>query len=191
MSRVLVLLACFGGAVLGEGVKYLPQGLILTWSFPSETEVSFEYHIPDSVLEEYGWAGLGFKFPDEGKGMGNSDIINIFFEEDTIQDAWATGNSKPKEDTELGGTDDLQRSEPFSQEGFRVYSWTRLLDTGDQYDKELIIDQEYTLLWAFGEYKEGSQKKHIRSGRGSETIVLSEDYYDDTAATTSFLSFNN
>ena len=56
-------------SAMSVGIVYLPKEMLLSWKFPNPGSVSFELRVPQSVYDEYGYAGLGFKYIDDISGM--------------------------------------------------------------------------------------------------------------------------
>lgn len=151
---------------------------------------NIHFYIPLIISKEFGWAGIGLKLPEEGRSMMGADIVNIIFQK-SITDCIALSNEKPTVDVKNKGSDDLIIMSPDPIKGHMVYSWKRRLDTGDVNDKVLIKGNEYTLLWALGKMNGGFQTKHFKLDRGFDSIILSDDYFDDSILdleTQSFLS---
>ena len=84
-------------SVLSIGIVYLPREMLLSWKFPSPESVAFELRVPQSVYDEYGYAGLGFKYIDDISGMYYADLINIKFDQ-PIEDCYGTKNTVPRPD---------------------------------------------------------------------------------------------
>lgn len=82
------------------------------------------------------FVGIGF-----GNGMQNTDmnILQITSASQyNLTDSYSTGHSAPKTDFSLGGTNDLQNiTYQDGGNGYGVVSYSRLLNTGDKYDKIL------------------------------------------------------
>lgn len=165
-------------SVLSVGVVYLPNDIILAWSFPTPETVKFELRVPQTIFDSYGWTGIGFKPVISGSGMNGADITNIIFST-PMQDSYGLSRGGPKSDIEMGGTCDLIYPDSHVDGRGIKYFWEKKLSTGDQYDLPLAKDQEFRLLYAVGQVSEGGvQMQHTFMNRGTIDIVLSENFRD-------------
>ena len=176
----LLLLLSLASVAMSIGVVYLPNGMLLSWKLDRPNYVSFELRVPQDVYDSFGYAGLGFKYPDDISGMYYADLINIKFRE-PIEDCYGTKNTVPRPDKSLGGTSDLENARTdVTADGIKAM-WDRKLVTGDcDNDMEFVVGDEYRLLWAIGYMDEvtGEQLRHTTKDRGTLSITLTDDYYN-------------
>ncbi|CAG9313471.1 unnamed protein product [Blepharisma stoltei] len=176
---IFYILLCLASEVFGDGVKYIKKGLMLKWKFLPEEEIQFQLYIPQVIADDLGWAGIGFKYPEDDRYMTNADMVNIIFGE-SIYDCIALSNGSLTLDTDVNGTNDLVVDPTIYDDIHVIFTWRRKLITDDPNDIIFIKGNEYNLLWAIGIMKNGNQLKHFKSGRGFESIVLSDDYFDNS-----------
>jgi len=170
------------GTVALAGEQELPANLYLTWEFPAEDMVKFSYYIPTKKLDQWGWVGVGFKYEEDGVSMSNSDLVSINLQTDEILDRYAFLNEYPPTDDDWGGTDDLMSYEKSEVEDSTVYSWTRKMNTQDEYDNIFEKDKTYWVLWAYGDLDESGDISYHRR-RGMQPFVLSEDFVGEESHT--------
>jgi hypothetical protein len=98
------------------------------------------------------WVGLMF-----AHSMKNADahLLEIYNEADTnkykIYDAWSIGHSVPQSDLTYQGTDDIKNIEFKVINGVPAIVYTRLLVTGDKYDKDLALkNNDLAVAWGDG-----------------------------------------
>jgi len=96
-----------------------------------------------------GWIGIGF---DPESVMLNADFIMGYVQDSTayMSDEWGTGPASHTADTDLGGTYDIGDFGGFDSGTETIIYFTLPLNSGDLYDKELIVDQTYPLILAYG-----------------------------------------
>jgi len=118
-----------------------------------------------------GWVSVGF---DPSSVMANSDMIfGMVPAEGTVQaiDAWSTGMFGPHPpDTNQGGKADILSFAGRRSGGRVVFEFSRLLNTGDKYDKVIPADGKIKLIWAYGSSLSFTAK---HSKAGSDTITMS------------------
>lgn len=161
------------------GKVCLPKGWVLEWTFPTTTTVAFKLALDEDTSANYGWAGIGFKYTQDYPGMIGADIANLIFEGDRT-DRFSIINGLPELDIDLGGTDDLVNLIGEFQDNAWVFTWTRPVNSGDEYDKIYTIGDDYILLWACGLVsEEGIQLKHFTGDRSLVPITLTADFEFD------------
>ncbi|CAG9322930.1 unnamed protein product [Blepharisma stoltei] len=180
-KQITLLLLSLTILAYGKGTIHLPRNQMLYWSFPDENSVKFEYHCPMSLMEDdYDWVGIGFKDIMDGGDMRNADIVMINLHDGRIDDYWSFMNSKPESDIKLGGLDSLAEKSVNAVDKYKMFSWSKPLNTGDKYDKMLAKNAKMNFIWAYGRINsQGNPKKHLDENKGSWEIVLSEDYTDE------------
>ncbi|CAG9328246.1 unnamed protein product [Blepharisma stoltei] len=137
----------------------------LTWTFPTDEQISFKLSVPLSILEEdeYNWAFIGFK-PTVLNPMANgTDIVLVNFTANTIEDRISEMHF-PLLDKDLGGADDLILKSIEIDGDSKSYLWSRGFTSLDLRDVNFIAGKQYNLIWACGGYYQNSKPKIIKSG---------------------------
>lgn len=145
LVALCVALSCAGVVEFKYTVK-------VEWDIQGDS-IAFKYYIPTEKIEsgEWGWAGVGIKPIQLGHGMAHGDFVLVTFKADGMEDRFGVEkNANPPIDTTKGGTYDLNRCETTKTDTHTVYSWSRLLNTGDDKDTVLVEGGEYYLQWAWG-----------------------------------------
>ncbi|MFC1887409.1 DOMON domain-containing protein [Candidatus Cloacimonadota bacterium] len=96
-----------------------------------------------------GWVGIGF---DPVNVMQDADFIMGYVQDSIayMSDEWGTGTSSHSPDIDLGGSDDIGKFGGFELENETILYFSIPLNSGDIYDKQLITDETYTLILAYG-----------------------------------------
>jgi hypothetical protein len=82
-----------------------------------------------------------------------------------LHDQYSTGNYGPhRDDTVLGGTDDIIEFGGKEDDGFTMVEFKRKLDTGDTYDLPLSTGAN-KIIWAYGS-QDSMEAKHSSRGYG-------------------------
>ncbi len=110
----------------------------MEWSFPTPATIDVSFTLPSDI-----YIGIGLGCTSSvacdmivGNGGGRNDpFIGDFFE--------VGGAAQPHTDEELGGTNDLLKTELSYQNWASTLRFVRNLDTGDEYDH--VIDPSGTL----------------------------------------------
>lgn len=167
---LLQLTSCFAA------IEYFTKGMQLRFYFPSEEEVTFELWVPAENLETYDW--IGFALQDV-KYPSNNFIADFYIAlvDGTMSDQYANSHVSIALDADLGGSDDIE-SNRYEYDGYVIYTVSRLLETGDEFDTELVIDSPYKVMWAKGHVDEEGNLEHTVKDSGSEYIILVGDYMD-------------
>ncbi len=117
------------------------------------------------VAETTGWVALGI---DPGTRMKDADMILGWVNQDgsvNMTDAYATGETGPHPpDRSLGGNRDIYGYNGTESGGSTTIEFSRLLSTGDSYDKVIPQEGRLKILWAFGPTDEFTQQ-HVRRGK--------------------------
>ena len=111
------------------------------------------------------WIAIGIQ---PGRAMKDADIIIgvVTPEGVTISDQFSTGTFGPHmPDTELGGTSDILEVGGTRADGITVIEWSRLLETGDDYDNPLTPGESNGIIWAYGP-GDNMSIAHARVGYG-------------------------
>lgn len=177
MLTKLFYLACLISVSIA-GEVYLPEDLIVRWSFNSDDTITFKYFIPlIKAIGPWGYAGFGIKNIEDGRSMIGADLVSIIMSDSTSLDRFAIENDYPPADVDEGCQDNLLDMKHYDEDKHRVYEWSRFLNTGDICDLPLYKDDDYYILWSFGNTKDGEIRYHRR--RGTEPITLSDDFTNE------------
>lgn len=105
-----------------------------------------------------GWAAVGF---NPSFAMKDANIIMMAFSEDQalIRDDFGVSNFDHQPDTELGGTSDIEEHAGSPD----AFEFVILLDSGDEYDQELIPGQTYKMILAVSDSPDFDSKHSKRS----------------------------
>jgi hypothetical protein len=116
-----------------------------------------------------GWIAVGF---NPTLMMQDADIIlgYVSNEEETVLDAYATGPTGPHPvDTELGGTYDISVTGGTESNGITTIEFSRLLNTGDQYDAIVDPGEDLKIIWALADSDIPDMRHNI--ARGTAEII--------------------
>jgi len=117
-----------------------------------------------------GWVSIGF---DPVQAMDQADMIFGWVAEDGTAgalDTFSTGLFGPHPpDEELGGRDDILAFAGSEDDGLTVFEFSRLLDTGDPYDKPLSLEGEIDVIWA---YSDSDDYRSFHGHRGHVILSL-------------------
>ena len=113
--------------------------------------------------------------------LKNGDLYYGFVNESAsyMVDQYSTGVVGPPEnDVELGGTYDILEFEGKEDNGYTIFEFTRLLDTGDDYDN-VIPRGEIDISWSYHSSddisripsEKGSALINFQTGSGEETSL--------------------
>ncbi len=128
-----------------------------------------------------GWIGIGF---DPSNVMQDANFIMGYVQDSVayISDEWGTGTASHTPDTGLGGTDDIGDFGGFEIDNETIIYFTIPLNSGDTYDKQLIIDESYPLILAYGN-ADNFVGMHVYTGFSSFTVNNSTGGGDDGVTT--------
>ena len=156
---------------------WLADGVISDQEYSNNTQY-FDYYIywwsDDQYVyigiraQTHGYVAIGFQ---PGSGMKDADIVLGFVEGGnvTVLDSFSTGDIGPHpEDTQLGGTNNIIEYGGSENDGFTTIEFKRALNTGDEYDIQLIKGLN-KIMWSFGS-NDGSNVQHTARGYGE--IIL-------------------
>lgn len=113
-----------------------------------------------------GWISIGFE-PTEW--MKDADIImgSVNGNNTTLLDEYCTGNYGPHlNDTELGGTYDIQEYGGKEDSNYTVIEFKRKMNTGDKFDKAFSPGENISIIWAMADSKDNDVKHNIAKGTG-------------------------
>lgn len=117
-----------------------------------------------------GWVAIGF---EPTNIMANADMIfGIVGEGKDVQaiDAWSTGSFGPHPpDADQGGKNNIIGYAGSRKDGVVVFEFSRLLSTGDTYDKIIPRTGNFKIIWA---YSASLKFNAMHSRAGSLTISM-------------------
>ena len=116
-------------------------------------------------------------------GVG-TDMFTVTAKEgfNYLEDRVTIGTGYPPLDLTQGGTDDLLLVDFILSEDKKEIHFKRKRQTGDDlHDVELIVNQEYILLYAWGNSTHLSYHGTENRGRTGITLIGFEDYSDFSA----------
>lgn len=114
----------------------------------------------------HGWISIGFE-PTEW--MKDADIImgSVDGKNTTLLDEYCTGNYGPHlNDTELGGTYDIQEYGGKEEGNYTVIEFVRRMNTGDKFDKAFSPGGNISIIWAMADSEDIDMKHNIAKGEG-------------------------
>jgi len=115
-----------------------------------------------------GWVSVGF---EPTSVMANSDMIfGILGKDGALQavDAWSTGTFGPHPpDASQGGSDSLLASAARRSGDRVVFEFSRLLATGDKFDRTIPAAGKFKVIWAYS----SSLQFTARHSRGGSVIL--------------------
>jgi len=119
-----------------------------------------------------GWVAIGF---EPSVGMKDADIYLGYVDQKgkgQSFDMYSTGEIGPHPfDTDLGGKNDIISPVVMVINGWTTFSFQRKLDTGDRFDKPILLDKPIKVLWSFGSTKDTTTYHAVR---GLVTIDFSK-----------------
>ena len=171
------------------GIYYLPFGVIFEWHFPDTETVSYQITVPNELSEYNDYIDYRIL---EAAGVditNRKDTIVIFFENNKVVDAvGGIDTLYLYTDTDEGGTDDILNPS-FEVVGENtVYTYQKLLNTGDDCDIHLFVDNAYRLVYSNSTKNEDGTLSVSLDQNYSFDFVFSEDY-GETAE--SFIQLDN
>ncbi|MBD3285948.1 PKD domain-containing protein [candidate division WOR-3 bacterium] len=151
-----------------EDVEYrqiTENGITLKW----KTDNDNLYVIISAATT--GWVSVGFD--PLGENHKDANIIIGYVKEGIpwVEDHFGTGQLEHAADTSLGGTDDVFNVTGTEEAGITQISFGIPLDSGDDYDKKLIVGESYKVILAHG--PDGSDdfvSRHLKTVIVSITI---------------------
>ena len=156
MSIVLSMIpiGC-GGDASGQQVERDASGVAGSFAFERDGFVAsvemVDDHLEISVTAPTtGWVAVGFEptamMRDANLIVGYVDAGGTLH----IRDDYGTGATSHEPDVELGGTSDFYDESGSEDAGSTSVSFSLPLDSGDEYDRSLMEDNDYTVLFAYG-----------------------------------------
>lgn len=186
MWLALVLLPL--GLGLDEVEFQLDPVFHLSWSFPQDPAViQFTFKVRIRKCAVIAWCAIGF-----GHCMENSDMIIAAALNEKgdvgVWDMWSIKADKPSNDTAIGGKDNVALVSGSVTTGIQA-TLSRPLQTGDQYDVQLVIGVPQAFCFAYLNSTVPGFHTHSMVGTGTITIgttqssssvvIAGEDVYLD------------
>jgi hypothetical protein len=118
-----------------------------------------------------GWIAVGF---DPASMMQDANFIIGYVSSGSgfIRDDWGVSNTAHSSDISLGGTDDISLITASESGGLTELEFKIPLNSGDQYDSILELDQTYSILLARGNEDDYDS---YHAAAGFSEITISED----------------
>lgn len=142
-----------GGGNGGNGSYELPD----TTQYLSlqAGDISYYWLVEDDSLRcvlrapTSGWIGIGF---DPENVMQNANFIMGYVQDSVayFSDEWGVGPTTHSADTDLGGSFDIGAFGGFDYNNESIIYFSIPLNSGDLYDKQLILNNTYNLILAHG-----------------------------------------
>jgi hypothetical protein len=157
---------------------WVADGVIGTDEYTNtKTIVPNQYTLYWNTDAEYIYIGIkvntnGFVAIGFGGSMTNSDVIfgwvkngepSIF---DTYISDYSAGHPS---DTELNGTNDIIESGLKEDGSYTTMEFKRALNTGDKYDREVVVGSNNYIIWAYGT---SDDDINIHTNRGMTNVTF-------------------
>ena len=150
----------------GNGGETTAGGIKLTWQ-PEGPNLHVTLKAPTT-----GWVAVGFD-PDPNLGMNGANLIlgyvagGVVF----VRDDFGISPNSHDADTNLGGRNDVTNPRGEEKGASTEISFTIPLDSGDPYDKALVVGRTYRVLLARG--PDGADDLSIKHEvRAAANIIL-------------------
>ena len=161
---ILLVVLLFGGHLHeaetdNETVTWIPDGVISSGEYSVHysgdgldlyLRVENESLMVGIMARTRGWVAVGF---GGGPGMKDTDIVIAYVLPNgtvRISDEYSTGFSGPHNpDRIYGGSFDIT-SYGGKEENVTVVEFSRPLKTGDRYDFQINLGEEFRVVWAYG-----------------------------------------
>ncbi len=122
------------------------------------------------VAKTQGWVAIGF---NPSTVMANADmVLGLVKDQNNVQaiDEWSSGIFGPHSpDVDQGGTSDILSFAGTRTGDTVVFEFSRLLNTGDKFDKVIPTSGKFKIIWAYGPSLDMTAK-HKKAG--SATIQM-------------------
>jgi hypothetical protein len=111
-----------------------------------------------------GWVAVGFN-PESGEDMGGANLIIGLVKagKAEVLDHYGTMKEKHKDDEKIGGQTDVSNVSGSEAKGTTELEFTIPLDSGDAKDKPLSLENDNTVLLAYGKSDEIVLKHRFRA----------------------------
>jgi len=144
------------------------------WVIYEEDEVEYANFSVRAKIT--GWVGIGFT-STESLSDAEYDII-IGYLPYNVTDRY-TKEDEFVEDTKLNGTNDVTDVSAEQSGDFTVVTFTRKLDTGDQYDYNFESEGDVVIKWAYGTLNDDGFLKLTASGKLTMNFFTSQETSDE------------
>ncbi|MDA3812630.1 MAG: DOMON domain-containing protein [Candidatus Cloacimonetes bacterium] len=176
---MLALIFFFGCNTINDEILGLDPTPPDTLGFVSVTAagVTFKYKVDSADLHcilsanTSGWISVGF---NPSSMMLDADLIIGYVSNGTgfMRDDWGISNTTHSSDISLGGTDNITFISSSESSDVTELEFKIPLNSGDQYDQVLEIDQSYPIVLARGSSDDFDS---YHSAAGYANITISED----------------
>ena len=177
-TLLLTFIMFFGCNTIKDEVLGLDPNPPDTLGFVSVTAagVTLKYKVDDTYLHcilsanTSGWVSVGF---NPSNMMLDADLIIGYVSGSAgfIRDDWGITNTSHSSDLSLGGTDNITLLSASESSDITELEFKIPLNSGDQYDQVLELDQTYPIILAHGN-SDGFDSYH--SAVGYFNITISE-----------------
>ncbi len=142
MLLVSIVLLAASFAFAQDWQEIVVDGFTLNWATVPGDLLSVKLSAPTT-----GWLSVGF---DPSQAMLDANIIIGYVESSTavLRDDFGWQMTSHRADTLLGGTHDLTVDGGSEAAGETEIQFTIPLNSGDSYDRELMIGNTYTVIFA-------------------------------------------
>jgi len=177
---LITIFLCFGCNTVSEeviGAGSIDPPDTTGFYSTSAAGVTLKYKVDNTDLHciisssSTGWVAVGF---NPGSMMQNANYIIGYAQGNNafIRDEWGTGTTTHEPDIDLGGTDNVALISGSEIAGETRIEFKIPLDSGDQYDQHLAINETYPIILARG----GSDDfTSYHTEADYSTITLTED----------------
>ncbi|MHA2251010.1 MAG: DOMON domain-containing protein, partial [Candidatus Kariarchaeaceae archaeon] len=126
------------------------ETLTITASFKLSYFVDGSYIYFAMEAEALGWISVGFGDGSNKKHTGADFVIGYYSGGTVISDEYEDGQTTHDTDLSLGGTNDIEPGYAGAESGgWTTIEFYRLLNTGDTYDTEIVLDTSMEILYAY------------------------------------------
>ncbi|MDF0591259.1 DUF2202 domain-containing protein [Candidatus Methanocrinis natronophilus] len=116
--------------------------------------------------ETTGWMAIGFD-PREWKKGADVVIGRVDGKEAIVEDQYIIDFFGPHiPDVELGGTDDILESGGLEKDGVTVIEFKRRLDTGDDFDRAIVPDEDLPIIWSISRSQDLTEIHDVARAEG-------------------------
>jgi len=141
------------------------EGFTLRWAMVAGDNLAVELSAPTT-----GWVAVGF---DPTQVMMNGNILMGYVESKAVimSDEWGTASTSHASDVSLGGSSDVTVDGGFESLGSTEIQFTIPLNSGDSYDKPLVVGTTYNIILAMGANgADNFNSPHVAAATASITI---------------------
>jgi len=171
LSSILVF--SISSPIIAGDIKYANKidvkGMSFLWKIDGD-----KIHIK-LVAKTNGWVGIGF---NPTKIMKDANFILGYVKngKPAMTDHFGTGERKHERDKKLGGESNISNIFGKEENGKTEIGFTFPLNSGDSNDREIRVDQDTTILLAYGAGRDSFRAVH--KFRTSITVNLATGKYN-------------